>query len=142
MHINSGKIFLVCFCFLYTLNNVDAQRTYFADGYHGGVYGHYPLWQTQFMIDTLRKYKDWKINLEIEPETWDTVQLKDPTAYKNFQQLFRDSSTASRIEFVNPAYAQSYLYTSSGESMIRQFYYGIKKNTRAFSPGKFYNLFF
>lgn len=125
--------FILPILFLFSVAS-NAQKTWFVDGYHGGIYGHYPLWQTQFMVDTLRKYSDWKINLEIEPVTWDTVAQKDAEGYKDFQQLFKDSAMASRIEFVNPAYAQSYLYTASGESMIRQFTYGIKKIKEHF-PG-------
>lgn len=115
------------FAFLFSINPSSAQKIYFADGYHGGVYGHYPMYVTQLMIDTLNKYPDWKINLEIEPETWDTVKVKEPEAYKAFQQLFADQSVNGSIEYTNPSYAQSYLYNVSGESIIRQFQYGIKK---------------
>ncbi|MEO6148892.1 MAG: glycoside hydrolase family 38 C-terminal domain-containing protein, partial [Mucilaginibacter sp.] len=37
------------------------------------------------------------------------------------------SSKGMRIEYVNPGYAQAYTYNISGESVIRQFKYGIKK---------------
>ena len=31
---------------------LNAENVYFVDGYHGGVYGHYPLeWETRFIID-------------------------------------------------------------------------------------------
>ena len=126
-------LFSLCF-FVQPLN---AQQRYFADGYHGGIYGHYPLWQTQFMVDTLLKYPQWKINLEIEPETWDTVQVKDPQGYANFKALFADSAVASRIEFVNPAYGQSYMYMAGGESMIRQLYYGMQKIKAHFPQATF-----
>ena len=46
-----------------------SQTAYFVDGYHGGVWGHYPPWVTQFMVDQLKLHPDWKINLEIEPES-------------------------------------------------------------------------
>ena len=108
-------------------NSSFAQKTWFADGYHGGIYGHYPIYVTQLMTDTLNQYKDWKINLEIEPETWDTVQKNDPQGYAAFQQLFADQSINGRIEYTNPSYAQSYLFTVSGESIIRQFQYGMQK---------------
>lgn len=111
-----------------------AQRQYFIDGYHGGVYGHYPAGYTQFVTGQLQANPDWKINLEIEPETWDMVKVREPEAYATFQQLFADQSGNGRIEYVNPAYGQSYLYTSSGESMIRQFSYGIQKVRQHF-PG-------
>lgn len=114
---------LLCFSFTSSF----AQQAYFIDGYHGGIYGHYPEWQTQFMVDQLKKNPDWKINLEIEPETWDSVKVYDPEAYQNWKTALTDPSFADRIEFVNPAYAQPYLYNISGESIIRQFEYGIKK---------------
>ena len=59
-----------------------AQKSYFADGYHGGVYGHYPIdTYTQFITDQLRSNPSWHIGLEIEPETWDTVKARPkPTA--------------------------------------------------------------
>ena len=41
------------------------QGTYYIDGYHGGVWGHYPDWNTRFMVDMLKKHLYWNINLEI-----------------------------------------------------------------------------
>src|SRR6186713_1860531 len=104
-----------------------AQPAYFIDGYHGGIYGHLPLWQTKFMVEQLALHPDWKINLEIEPESWDTIARQDPASYEAFQKLFADQSSRGRIEYVNPAYGQAYMYNISGESIIRQFYYGMKK---------------
>ncbi|MDN3669825.1 hypothetical protein QWY93_10865 [Echinicola jeungdonensis] len=100
---------------------VSAQKAYFVDGYHGGVYGHYPKWQTQFMVDKITEHQDWRINLEIEPETWDSVKVYDPEAYKAFQEAMTQAGFAERIDIVNPSYAQSYLFNISGESIIRQF---------------------
>jgi alpha-mannosidase len=102
------------------------QTAYFIDGYHGGIWGHYPDWNTRFMADQLKSHPDWKINLEIEPETWDDAKKKDPAAYNEFRDLFTKDSTKNRIEYVNPDYAQSYLFDVEGESIIAQFYYGIK----------------
>lgn len=99
------------------------QQAYFVDGYHGGVYGHYPLWVTTFMLDHLEAQPSWRIGLEIEPETWDTVRVKDPAGYARFKQWSNDS----RLDFTNPTYAQPYLYNISGESIIRQFAYGMAK---------------
>ena len=117
---------IVAFLILF-FQSADAQQAYFVDGYHGGVYGHYPRWKTKFIVDELRKHPDWKINLEIEPETWDSVRAYDPEAYAEFKNALTDSMTSRRIEFVNPSYGQSYLYNISGESVIRQFSIGIKK---------------
>ena len=107
--------------------SIKAQQVYFVDGYHGGVYGHYPKQYTAFINETLAKNPNWKINLEIEPETWDSVQLNEPDNYNTFKKNFSDQSFSGRLEYVNPAYGQSYLYNINGESIIRQFYYGIKK---------------
>ncbi|WP_346316158.1 glycoside hydrolase family 38 C-terminal domain-containing protein [Chitinophaga sp. YIM B06452] len=114
-----------------------AQEHYFIDGYHGGVYGHYPTWYTQFMTSQLKAHPYWKINLEIEPETWDVVKVREPEAYAEFKKLIADQSDAGRIEYVSPAYGQSYLYTGSGESMIRQFSYGMRKVREHFPEAVF-----
>lgn len=106
-----------------------SQQAYFVDGYHGGIYGHYPVeWKTQFIVDQLSMHPDWRICMEIEPETWDTVQVQTPEAYRQFKRL----ASSTRVEFTNPTYAQPYCYNISGESIIRQFQYGIKKINKHF----------
>jgi alpha-mannosidase len=124
-----GLLFLALKC--------SAQTAYFVDGYHGGIYGHLPPWQTKFMVEKLGQYQDWKINLELEPESWDSIAVQDPVSYAAFQQLFADQSSKGRIEYVNPAYGQSYMYNISGESIIRQLYYGMKKLRRHFPSAEF-----
>jgi len=114
-----------------------SQTAYFIDGYHGGIWGHYPDWNTKFMADQLKGHPDWKINLELEPETWDDAKKKDPAAYDEFRNLFTNDSTRNRIEYVNPDYAQSYLFDIEGESIIAQFYYGIKMVHRHFPTATF-----
>ncbi|MFD0763531.1 glycoside hydrolase family 38 C-terminal domain-containing protein [Mucilaginibacter lutimaris] len=110
---------------LFIGNNALAQTAYYIDGYHGGIWGHYPDWNTRFMADLLKSKPKWKINIELEPETWARARAVDPAAYADFKALFADQSVNGRIEYVNPAYAQSYNYNISGESIIRQFSYGI-----------------
>ena len=96
----------------------------FIDGFHGGVYGHYPLtWYTDFMVDQLEAHPQWRINLELEPETWDSVRSLTPEAYERFRKVV----AGPQVEVVNPTYAQPYLYNISGESIIRQFQMGMKK---------------
>jgi alpha-mannosidase len=104
-----------------------SQTAYFVDGWHGGIWGHYPPWVTQFLVDKLNQNPNWKINLEIEPESWDWIEANTPEAYKEFQALFADQSINSRIEYINPDFAQSYLWDVTGESVIRQFDYGMRK---------------
>jgi alpha-mannosidase len=118
--------------------SVNAQenpdKAYFVDGYHGGVYGHYPLeWKTQFIVDQLAEHPEWRIGLEIEPETWDSVKVHTPMAYDAFRRIAADR----RVEFTNPNYAQPYAYNVSGESLIRQFEYGIRKTREHFPDVEF-----
>lgn len=114
------------------------QTAYFMDGYHGGVWGHYPTNYTSFIVGQLQAHPDWKINLEIEPETWEMVKAKDKTGYDAFKAMFADQSTGGRrIEYVNPAYGQSYLYNISGESIIRQFAYGMELVRKHFPSAVF-----
>ena len=42
-----NKIYIILLTvFFYA--NVYSQQAYFVDGYHGGIYGHYPVkWKTQ-----------------------------------------------------------------------------------------------
>lgn len=115
------------------VSGAQPRQAYFADGYHGGVYGHYPEWKTRFIIDKMKENPLWKINLEIEPETWDSVKVREPEAYAEFRRLVNDP----RVEFTNPTYAQPYLFNVSGESMIRQFGYGIRKIHEHFPDVKF-----
>ncbi|OQP40052.1 glycosyl hydrolase [Niastella yeongjuensis] len=121
---------ILLFCVL----KAPAQTAWFIDGYHGGIYGHIPSWQTKFMVEKLAQYPSWFINLELEPESWDTIAVRDAVNYAAFQKLISDQSANARIEYVNPAYGQAYMYNIAGESVIRQFYYGIKKLRQHF-PG-------
>jgi alpha-mannosidase len=114
-----------------------AQTAYFVDGYHGGVYGHYPTNFTRFIVDSLRANPEWRLNLEIEPATWDFVKSNTPDAYAEFKELAADQSVSGRIEFINPAYAQSYLWNISGESIIQQFVRGREKIREHFANAQF-----
>lgn len=115
----------------------SAQPAWFADGYHGGIYGHYPMWQARFMVDQLKKNPGWAINLEIEPETWDTISVRDDVNFKAFQDYYETAGKLGRIEFVNPAWSQPYCYNISGESIIRNFGYGIAKIREYFPSATF-----
>jgi alpha-mannosidase len=131
------KLLIFFVAFVGLTPTAKAQTAWYIDGYHGGVWGHYPDWNTRFMADMLKNNPDWKINIELEPETWDRARVTDPAAYADFKALFADQSLSGRIEYVNPAYAQSYMYNISGESMIRQFAYGIKKIREHFPTATF-----
>ncbi|MGQ8334994.1 glycoside hydrolase family 38 C-terminal domain-containing protein [Sunxiuqinia sp. A32] len=128
---------LLLFILLVGGTTLHAQKTWFVDGYHGGVYGHYPEWQARFMVDKLTDIPDWKICLEIEPETWDTVSVSDAENFKALQEYYANTGRFGRIEFVNPTWAQPYCYNISGESIIRQFGYGIAKIIEYFPDATF-----
>ena len=118
-----NKIYIILLT-VFLSTNAYSQQAYFVDGYHGGIYGHYPVkWKTQFIVDQLHMHPDWRIGLEIEPETWDTIRVQTPEAYQHFKEV----ATSQQVEFTNPTYAQPYCYNISGESIIRQFQYGIAK---------------
>ena len=104
---------------------LNCQQVYFVDGFHGGVYGHYPMkTYTKYMSDLLEQNPEWRMCIEIEPETWDTVKVVTPADYNHFKNV---TVKSKRVEFTNPTYAQPYCYNIEGESLIRQFEYGIKK---------------
>lgn len=128
---------VIFLCFMLAGLPALSQTAWFVDGYHGGVYGHYPQWQARFMVEKLTENPEWKINLEIEPETWDTVSVKDSENFKALQAYYKTKGRFGRIEFVNPAYAQPYCYNITGESLIRQFDYGIAKILEYFPDATF-----
>lgn len=107
------------------------SQSYFVDGYHGGVYGHYPRQFTQVILKYLEAVPEWKVGLELEPSTWDMVAMYDPEGYVRFREMVLDGS---RVEYTNPAFGQPYMYNISGESMIRQMTLGMKALQRHF-PG-------
>jgi len=114
-----------------------AQNNYFIDGYHGGIWGHYPPGYTTFISDMLDKNPFWKLNLEIEPITWDNAKATDASGYERLKAFAKDQSAAGRIEFVNPAYGQAYLFNIQGESVIRQLKLGMKKIREHFPEAEF-----
>lgn len=94
--------------------------------------------QTAFIAQKLRQNPNWNINIEIEPESWEVVRQRDPEGYEAFKRLFKDQSVESgRIEYVNPTYAQSYFFGTSGESAIRQFEYGMRLIRKHFPEAVF-----
>lgn len=80
------------------------QRVYFVDGYHGGVYGHYPVaWKTRFITDQMAAHPEWRIGLEIEPETWDTVEVRTPADYARFKAIAADRRVGIHQPVLCPA---------------------------------------
>ncbi|MHA4896675.1 glycoside hydrolase family 38 C-terminal domain-containing protein [Pedobacter sp. PWIIR3] len=128
---------IVAFIHLAGITQLSAQNVYFIDGYHGGVWGHYPTGYTTFITDQMDKNPFWRLNLEIEPVTWDAAKVNDESGYKRLQKYVNDQSVSGRVEFVNPSYGQSYLFNIQGESVIRQFEIGIQKIREHFPSATF-----
>ncbi|MBE9663705.1 glycosyl hydrolase [Mucilaginibacter myungsuensis] len=133
------RSFAIAVSLAFAFSAATAQKkAYFVDGYHGGVWGHYPDQYTTFMVDQLKAHPEWKINIELEPETWDRARVVDPNGYARFKEMIKDqNSKTGRIEYVSAAYGQSYLYNISAESIIAQFQYGMKKVREHFPEVKF-----
>lgn len=125
------RFYISLFLYILCKTILSAQTSYFVDGYHGGVFGHYPVWQTSFMMEKLNEHPGWSICLEIEPETFDSVKVWTPKAYTEFVRFVADHN-GTLLEFTNPTYAQPYCYNISGESLIRQFAYGIDRLRKHF----------
>ena len=126
--------------FIAAMGKVLAQsshQAYFIDGFHGGIWGHFPYQYSSFMAKEMINHPAWKINLEIEPVTWDSIESLDPPGYHFFKTAFADTTADARIEYVNPTYGQSYLFNISGESIIRQFYYGMQTLRAHFAAIRF-----
>ena len=134
---NARKLLLLLIligCLLPVPAFAQGRKVAFVDGFHGGVYGHYPLdTYTDFMADQLEAHPGWSICLEIEPETWDSVAVRTPAALARFKAL----ASTDRVEFTNPAYAQPYMYNIYGESIIRQLQYGMDKIREHFPDAEF-----
>lgn len=126
-----GNMLCLCMAAAY------GQTAYFVDGYHGGKWGHYPPQYTRFIVEQLQRHPDWKINLEIEPVTWTWVREVDKAGYAAFASYAANQTDEGRVEFVNPAYGQPYMYNLSGESIIRQLAYGMEELKAHFPSIKF-----
>jgi len=135
--INPSRLVGISFALLFWCNVGRAQTAYFVDGFHGGKWGHYPPKYTSYIAEQLCMYPEWKINLEIEPVTWSWAKEVDLEGYTQLKALMEDQSADGRIEYVNPAYGQSYLYNISGESIIRQFAYGMEEVRKHFPAIQF-----
>ena len=62
-----NRLYSIILLVVFICTHAHSQQAYFVDGYHGGIYGHYPVkWKTQFIVDQLSKHPDWRICLEIE----------------------------------------------------------------------------
>ena len=101
-----------------------AEKLYFVDGYHGGIEGHMPPGAWEDILDALERYPEWKISLEIEPESFDYLRIHDYQVYKRLQDFLSKEETGDRIEFISGSYGQPFCWAIGGESNIRHLILG------------------
>lgn len=106
---------------------------FFVDGYHGGIWGHYPQGYTGFICDQLDLHPDWNICLEIEPETWDSVAVSAPADLARLREYVKEG----RVEFTNPSWAQPYLWNIDGECILRQLEMGMQSIRKHFPEAEY-----
>lgn len=99
---------------------------YYVDGYHGGVRGHMPLGCWRDILNRLRETPSWKVSLDVEPESFPYLRRRDPEAFYEVKQYLEDSSPKARMELVAGTYAQPFAWLFGGESLVRQFAFGLK----------------
>jgi alpha-mannosidase len=92
---------------------------YFADGWHGGVYGHMPMGAWRDILRFLEQTPDWKVCLEIEPMSWDPLRRRDPEVYEELKRFLSDRRVDARVEMLGGSYGQPLAWAFSGESNIR-----------------------
>lgn len=96
------------------------QKIYYFDGYHGGQEGHMPLGAMRTILDFLDKKPEWKVNLDIEPESWKLLKHRDPSSYNRLLKQIEEG----RVEIVGEMYSQPITCGLNGESIIRNLVYG------------------
>jgi len=106
------------------------SKLYFVDGYHGGIEGHMPVGSWEDILDALKRHPEWKISLEVEPESWAHLKIYDYNVYKRLQAFTVDSK--DRVEFISGSFAQPFCWAINGESNIRQLTRGIEVTNQHF----------
>ena len=99
---------------------------YFVDGYHGGVRGHMPPGSWRDILNAMRDLPQWKLCLDIEPESWDVLRREDPQAYAELKAYLDSQPVDARVEMVAGTLSQPYGWAVCGESNIRQLLLGRK----------------
>ncbi len=98
------------------------KKFYYFDGYHGGREGHMPLGAFKSILDFLITHPKWRVNLDIEPESWKLLKYRDPDTFYKLREMIVAQNP--RVEIVNEAYSQPLACGLNGESVIRNFVYG------------------
>ena len=97
---------------------------YYLDGYHGGIRGHMPLGAWRDILECLKAHPEWRINIDVEPVSWDYLKERDPVAYEELSVLVRENSENGRVEIVAGSYGQPYGWITDGESNLRHLILG------------------
>ncbi|MFT4143966.1 MAG: hypothetical protein QM644_05870 [Mobilitalea sp.] len=103
-----------------------SEKLYFVDGYHGGIEGHMPVGSWEDILDAMERHPEWKISLEIEPESWEHLRIYEYEVYKRLQEFVSDKATSHRVEFISGSYGQPFCWAINGESNIRQLVRGVE----------------
>lgn len=109
---------------------------YYVDGYHGGVRGHMALGSWRDILNRMRELPNWKISLDIEPESFQYVRRRDPEAFWEISRYLDDQTPGARMEIVGATYAQPFAWLFGGESLVRQLAFGLKVLREAFPKVK------
>ena len=75
------------------------ERFYYFDGYHGGQEGHMPLGAFRTMLDFLDENPQWRVILDIEPESWKLLRYRDPDTFYRLKKKLKEKDP--KIEIVN-----------------------------------------
>lgn len=102
----------------------QAKQAYFVDGYHGGIKGHMPLGSWADVVRRLELHPEWKLCLDVEPISWETLRRTDPRSYDAIKRHLNDP--AGRVEIVAGSYAQPFGWVIGGESNIRHLTRGME----------------
>jgi len=113
-------------------SETSKQIAYYADGYHGGFYGHMPDGSFRDILNAMERYPRWKICLEIEPVSYGYLKSGDPETFTKLQRYLNDPDDRARIEIVSSSFAQPYCWNIGGESNIRQLTMGLESLHKSF----------
>ena len=59
----------------------------YMDGYHGGIVGHMPPGSWRDILHALDTFPEWKLSLDIEPDSWVVLRERDPEAFARLSAL-------------------------------------------------------
>ncbi len=95
-------------------------KVYYMDGYHGGIRGHMDFGCWRDIVSVMNARPDWKLNLDVEPISYEYLRERDPETYDDVCRLIREG----RMELTSGSYGQPYGWITDGESSIRHLVMG------------------